>query len=96
MPSIAKQSDTLPHVSKDLVEFLRGKVQALDYAFGKSIKPEDVAYIYGQQAMYEVVRSLYNRSNNDGRTIFNTKDVHPSGGKPRGDQEESLFGPTKE
>lgn len=95
MTSINKSSNTLPHVSKELVEYLRTKVVTPKYTYGNVIKPEDVAYIYGQQSMYDIVLGLYKRSNNDA-TVLNTKALRTSGGKPGGDQEESLFGPTEE
>lgn len=99
MISMPKSNDTtnkLPTVSKELVDYLKTKVVSRKYNHGDTIKPEDVAYIYGQQSIYEIVCGLYTRSNNDGKSLFNTKAERASGGKPGGYQEESLFGPTEE
>lgn len=93
MLSMTKSSNTFPPVSKELVDYLKTKVSSVRYSMGDTIKPETIAYIYGQQDMYEQVLALYNRSTKNGKSILNAKDVHAPGGKPRGNQEESLFGP---
>jgi hypothetical protein len=92
---MSKSNNTFPPVSKELVDYLKTKVSKVQYRLGDSIKPETIAFIYGQQDMYEQVLALYNRSTGNGRTILNAKVVHAPGGNPGGDQEESLFGSTE-
>jgi len=68
-------------VSKDLVEYMKKKVRALPYEFGKEgkrIHPQDIAYIYGQQEMLAHLVVLYQRSVSN-ESILNTEVPNPSG-----------------
>lgn len=81
MISTNKSDEELPEVSRALLEYMATKIRKLSYKFGDPVVPENVAYVYGQMDLFEVLKALWKRSNPNA-TIQQSQTLHSPGGNP--------------